>query len=408
MKRISFSVMLLLISSVLIVTGQLTIYECVAQDAQSSFSGRVINRDGKPIVGVTVSIITSRSKTDSEGRFVLTNLPSRQVILSLPGQNIGIKAIRIDNLTFFYTGYGQEGAVPFTITPGKNITNVEIITEVPMTIRSRIVFKDGEPLADEFLDIDIDSITLDFPYNNSVSRSIQTDEEGYFKYSVYSHGVYTLSVNYRGLSAEVDPFLFHPEGESVFQVLKLNGNPEDFSEPPPEPKQNEHNRRQDASDIPGMWIVNPANGHAYKRITCKNRSDAQIQAAKEHAYLVTITNLHEQIWLEAAFSPDNYWIGITDIVEEGKWLWENGEPVTYTNWKKFESEDILDLRQPPAFLRFFGIKDERERHEEEMRDFAIMTFSGSENKIAKWKKVASHEAHRVGRDSMAIIEKEVR
>lgn len=399
---------LILITSVLIVTGQLTMYESVAQDAQSTLSGRVINSDGEPIVGVTVNVSLSRSKTDSEGRFVLTNISSGQVRFSLPGQNIGIEAIRIGNVTFFYTGFGLRGAVPFAITPGKNIKNVEIITVTPLSIRSRIVFKNGEPLTDEFLDIDIDSITLDFPRSHSFSHSIKTDGEGFFEHPVYSPGIYTLSLNYRGLSAGVDPFLFLPEGEPVSPILTLNGNPEDFSEPLPEPIANKHNRRQNVSDIPGMWIINPLNGHAYKKITCKDRTDAQFQAKKENAYLVTITNLHEQIWLEAAFSPANYWIGITDNAAKGKWLWENGEPVTYTNWEELDPLDDLELSQPPAFLRFFGIKNDRERREDEMYDFAVMTFSGSEHKITKWKKVHSQGAPRVGRVKMAIIEKEVK
>ncbi|MCY4403307.1 MAG: lectin-like protein [Candidatus Poribacteria bacterium] len=413
MTRISFLGLLLFITSMSILTGQLTTYDSVAQDDLSTFSGRVINSDGEPIVGVTVTLPTSSMKTDSEGRFILTDIPSGQVKLSLPGQNVGIQSIRIGNVSFFYTGFGQDGAVPFTITPGKNINNAEIITENPLRIRSRIVFKNGEPLANDFLDIDVDCITLDFPGNNSFSRSIQTDGQGNFEVVIYQNGVYSLSINHRGLSAEVDPFLVLSEGEVVSQVLRLNGNPKDFSEPPPVPEQNERNRRQNVSDIPGMWIINPLNGHAYKRIICKDRTDAQIQAEKENAYLVTITNLHEQVWLETAFGADNYWIGITDIAEEGKWLWENGEPVIYTNWEEFEAEDNLELNQPPAFLRFFGMKDEKERHKDIMHDYAIMTFSGSKQMIGKWKKINpdsphSHGPHFIGRVRMAIIEKEVK
>ena len=411
MTRFNYSIPFVVISLVMIVVFQLSTYDGIAQDTQSTVSGRVINQDGEPIVGVTVMISMSRSKTDSEGKFTLTNISSRQVKLSLLDQNVGIQqiyAIKIGNVSVFYGGFGQDGAVPFTVTPGTHIKDVEVITENPLRIRSRIIFKNGEPLAGQSLNIGVDCLAVEISDSFSSNRSIQTDREGYFELSIYWPGVYTLSVNYRGLSAEIDPFLFQSEGKSATQVLKLNGNAEDFTEPPPEPKQNEHNLRENVYDIPGMWMINPLNGHAYKRISCKDRADAQDQAEKEDAYLVTITNLHEQVWLEAAFGAANYWIGITDVAEEGKWLWENGEQVTYTNWAKFESEDNLGLNQPPAILKFFGMKDERERHEDEIRDFAIMTFSDSEHKIGKWKKVHAHGAPRVGRVSMAIIEKEVK
>ena len=415
MTRFSYPIPFIVISLVMIVVGQLSTYDSIAQDTQSTVSGRVINQDGEPIVGVTVMISMSRSKTDSEGKFTLTNIPSRQVKLSILDQNIGLQrlhAIKIGNVSVFHGGFGQDGAVPFTITPGTNIKNVEVITENPLRIRSRIIFKNGEPLANTWLKINIDGLPLDATRNFSFNRSITTDAQGNFVHSVYSPGVYALSVNYRGLSAELEPFLLEEGKQPETQVLTLNGNFEDLAEPSPEEikqlMQKEQYRPPNVSDIPGMWIINPLNGHAYKRINCKDRVDAQVQAEKEDAYLVTITNMHEQVWLEAAFGADNYWIGITDIAEEGKWLWENGERVTYTNWGEFESEDNLDLNQPPAFLRFLGIKDERERHEEEMHDFAIMTFSGSEHKIGKWKQVASHGARRIGRVRMAIIEKEVK
>ena len=31
-----------------------------------------------------------------------------------------------------------------------------------------------------------------------------------------------------------------------------------------------------------------------------------------------------------AFTP--YWIGLSDVVSEGTFVWSNGQPVTYTNW----------------------------------------------------------------------------
>ncbi len=407
MTRISFLVQLLLITSVLIMMGQLSTKHSIAQNEQSTLSGRVINQNGEPIVGLTLLLSNSKSKTDTKGRFILSNAPSSEVQLRFLEKNISIESIKIGKVMLYNNAYSPYVSFPFNITHGTSINNVEVVTRNLLNKRCRIVFKNGDPLTDVTLNVTTAFISLNRKYNSSFSRFIETNAEGYFEIPIYSYGVYTLSLNYRGLSAEIDPFLYTP-GEPVTRVLTLNGNPADFSEPPPEPVQNERNRSQKVSDISGMWIINPLNGHAYKKIICNDRTDAQIQAEKENAYLVTVTNLHEQVWLEAAYGADNYWIGITDTAEEGKWMWENGEPVTYTNWGEFESEDSLGLNQPPAFLRFFGIKDEIERHEDEMRDFAIMTFSGSEHKIGKWKKVHSQGGRRVGRISMAIIEKEVK
>ena len=60
---------------------------------------------------------------------------------------------------------------------------------------------------------------------------------------------------------------------------------------------------------------------------------------KEGAYLVAINDAAEQQWLERVFSPMQTLIGLSDIEEEGQWQWHSGEPVTYTNWAKYEPED---------------------------------------------------------------------
>jgi hypothetical protein len=40
----------------------------------------------------------------------------------------------------------------------------------------------------------------------------------------------------------------------------------------------------------------------------------------------------EQKWLQAVFGGQPSWIGLNDIAQEGQWTWDNGEPLTYTNW----------------------------------------------------------------------------
>ena len=73
-----------------------------------------------------------------------------------------------------------------------------------------------------------------------------------------------------------------------------------------------------------VWIVNPANGHAYKRVPCESRDAAVAQATQEKAHLVTINDAEEQAWLAAVFGHEFYWIGLSDAEKEGQWEWDNG------------------------------------------------------------------------------------
>lgn len=385
----------------------------VADQHLSSLSGRVINPKGEPIAGVTLALASSRSKTDSEGRFVLNNIPSRQIQLyilqfNLKDEKYRIRSIKFGKAFIYYHDPDPGDAILFSIKPGTNITDVEIITEYQLKILGRIVFKNGEPLANTSLSIRVDGLRLDREHSFSFKKPLQTDAQGNFVHFVYSAGVYALSVDYRGLSAELDPFLFEEGKQPETQVLTLNGNFEDLADPAPEEiKQAEEYRPHNVPEVSGMWIINPANRHAYKRILCDDRFDAQDQAEKEGAHLVTITSEEEQIWLEAVFGTGPYWIGLTDVVKEGKWLWDTGEPVTYTNWGANEDDPLNLNGDIPAFLKFFGVKDERQRHEEDGQDFAIMSLRNWwENEIGKWHPADTRGARRSGRTWMAIIEKE--
>ena len=59
-------------------------------------------------------------------------------------------------------------------------------------------------------------------------------------------------------------------------------------------------------DAQNVWVINPENGHAYKKIGCRNPNDAIAQASKEDAHLVTINNAVEQNWLSKVFSEDPF------------------------------------------------------------------------------------------------------
>ena len=363
------------------------------------------------------------SKTDSDGQFTFTGIATGMVqVMVLPlekdpatphpvPQNVEpvpeIETIKFGKVTFHphdFSFFPPLGAITFAIKPGSDIKNVEVVIEnqSKLKIQGRLVFKNGEPLADTTLKFDIGHLDLDLDgVRDSVfSRSLHTDADGNFVSAVSLLGTYALSVNYRGLSAMSAPFIVEAGKPHAAVVLTLNGNPANLSELSPDVPEE---RRYGVPDVPGVWIVNPANGHAYKWIVCEDRADAQAKADDEGAHLVTITSEAEQIWLEAVFGPGPHWIGLTDVLKEGEWIWETGEPVTYTNWAEAEEENVLD--EPPALLKAFGAKGDRQRRDEERNDYAIMS-SRWDKEVGKWYPATSKGARRHGSGEMAIIEKD--
>ena len=400
--------------TVLIVLSFACVSYFAAEAEYATLSGRVIIAGGEPVVGASIMLQMSTAETDSEGRFSFTEITPSQTRLSIlrnpmsksdPSQpsNTAIRAIKFGKVTFYpHVLHDSSRSATFAIEPGTDIKDIEIILERQLIVRGRIVFKNGESFADASLKIKIDQLDLDGTDGYGFNRSFRTDGDGNFVYATYTPGIYILSANHRGLSAASEPFIIEASKPHETVVLTLNGNVSDFSVSPPEAlKKQRLYHPAYVSDAPGMWVINPANGHAYKWIECTDREDAQIQAALEEAHLVTITSEAEQIWLEAVFRLGPYWIGLTDVAKEGEWQWETEEPFAYTNWKVDDADD-WSIVEPPAFLKFLGFKDEdRFREEDDMKDYVIMSDSAWDGEIGEWQ-IADHpKAAR-----MAILEKD--
>jgi hypothetical protein len=91
-------------------------------------------------------------------------------------------------------------------------------------------------------------------------------------------------------------------------------------------------------------VINPTNGNSYYLL-----AESSWQAAQEYALtlggnLVTINDEPEQEWVFTTFGTyggryRSIWIGLTDELNEGEFVWVSGEPVTYDNWMATQPDD---------------------------------------------------------------------
>ena len=346
----------------------------MALEATSSLSGRVLDLKGNPVSGFRlvlapiptesvesideswfqryITFMKSRadmeSRTDDEGRFSIRDIAPVRVQLnsvfksrtdheSATGHDI--LSMKVGAVTVYPRQPSAFGGIVFAIKPDTHVDNVEIRVRARQYIRGRIVFPDGTPLASGNIQISALRRYPDRTGSGSSSSTGETDAEGYFVFQVDETAFYTVTVDYREFTATVEPFLLR-KGENkeglIFTLAKRStladvaaGRVEVAAKSP----------TSSAPGDMGAWVVNPANGHAYKRIRCESWDDANSQSAAEDAYLVSITDAAEQEWLIKTFKPQHCWIGLTDFANEGEWVWASGEPVTYSNWGPYEPKD---------------------------------------------------------------------
>lgn len=333
-----------------------------------------------------------------------------------------ILSIQIGKVTFFSK---SERHVPdfmkgltFALKPGVTLENLKITVKSRLRIRGRIVYADGTPLVNANGRLRMRQRDETNPNSGgSHSTDFFTDADGYFTQYRDEPGFYTLSAEYNtlGLSGGAGPFLLKDGVEPKDLVITLDGNPPDVERPtdqkvgagdpiekgkvPPgagnvaveqkvvveqievaHPKVPVVVPPQAPKPPKSVWVINPANGHAYKKIQCRDWHDAQQKAVEEGAHLVSINDEDEQHWLQVIFRSHSTWIGLTDVEKEGTWQWDSGEPVTYTNWA---TQPIFPDTLPDT-----------------EKDYVVMTFKDGE-----WQSVGS-ESHFWQMAREAIIEKD--
>ena len=358
--------------------------EAIAEDSKSTLSGRVIDTDGNPVASLGLAVkpveinmgqemgpLTpleswQRAITDEAGRFSIANIDpvsSRLVMFPEHGSRFEIVSIQIGDLTFRYyevSGSGFPnwlGQLTFAIEPGTSLEDVVVKVAPPaMRIRGRVLLKDRTPLANAEIDLTIRRRQRRyegfFPFRRVTGESggssrshTWTDAQGYFvTYDVRGDSEYSVVVRYEGAAAE-SKWVHIEQGERYDKfVLRLN----DLG------KQRE-NRSEREKARQTVWMINPENDHAYKKIQCDSWEDAKARAATENAYLVAINDAAEQKWLEALYPEKAFcWIGLRVPEEGAAWQWDSGEPLTYMNWGAAGRPDgtTNDEREIPIALIF--------------------------------------------------------
>ena len=350
----------------------------------ASFSGKVVDEAGVPVSGVTVALPPQSAETDETGVFSMTDVAPSSVrnLMLLPVLQVDyeIRAVEIEGVTFYFDPLRPpwyDNRFPIAIEPGADVKDVEITVRLRMRIRGRVLSADGTPLRDAKVQFEINQRSTNGRHTGSSSSPRNLDADGYFVEYVEGPAFYTVTVAYQGQFAESEKILLE-DGQRLDElVLTLSDDPNAQSpskavvkpvfkpavlaapEPPVKPKvvipprahdpQSAEAARQRERE--GMWAINPDNRHAYKVIHCKTREAAEAKATAQGAHLVAINDAAEQHWLFEVFGQkrllkdkieqrwnlktfgqESLWIGLSDEIKEGNLYWNNGEPVTYTNW----------------------------------------------------------------------------
>ncbi|XP_078008613.1 FRAS1-related extracellular matrix protein 1-like [Phascolarctos cinereus] len=120
--------------------------------------------------------------------------------------------------------------------------------------------------------------------------------------------------------------LFHFE-ENLQKLYQCNGT----AWKPWIPKHKEGNERT----CPTGWSLQ--NSHCYSLITEQKvtwNEAAQACREKHQGNLASVFTKQHMQWLWDFSGRKSFWIGLNDQDNAGRWEWDGGEPITFTNWRR--------------------------------------------------------------------------
>jgi len=90
-------------------------------------------------------------------------------------------------------------------------------------------------------------------------------------------------------------------------------------------------------------VINPANCRRYYLLASSNWTLSRAAATALGGELVVINDEAENTWIWETFSPYTpaIWIGLSDLANEGQFVWEDRTPLVYSNWSPGEPNDFL-------------------------------------------------------------------
>ena len=328
----------------------------------NTVSGRLIDTNGNPISDIVIylrletdldqnSLNTPaddsvRMRTDSKGRFAFSNIHYKVIDFDIDshskiGFEINVLSYEFGEITLYPFRRWHWSSVNFALDSGAKMENIVITADIRKRpkLTTRVVYADGTPVTNSSVYILRETKSLYRRVKGDSRGDITTDLDGYFTEYLsvdYPPRFYvTLAIEHQGLYAKTTPFIMV---DDVDLVLKLNGNPGAEINPIiSNPKR--YSALEALLEPPPMWIGNQTSGHVYKITKSQTIEDAMQQAEAEGAYLLSINDRSEEVWLRHIYGNERIWIGLSDAEEEGKWKWHSGEPVTYTNWSPYHPEN---------------------------------------------------------------------
>ena len=379
----------------------------------ATFSGKVVDVEGNPVPDVKITIDSYEGKfipdrhrfdmhervfpppqpatSDANGAFSIDNIVSPTVnTLKLFGgfqSDYEFISIEMQGIGFYMSQHARimyEG-FSFGIEEESDIKDVKITVRLRMKISGQVLDADGAPLSNAHVNMRVKRRRKSGG-GGSGGGTRTLDEEGKFTSYVNYPAYITVSVTYQGQTVESKEIWLEQGQRLEGLTLKLKEKieepkiPEEVrqqiqGQPDFERRQAFHERRRK-----GVWAINPANRHAYKRIECQTPEEAIERAKEEGAHLVSINDADEQAWLLHVFGTENFWIGFTDGIKKNDKEWDDGNPLTYTNW---DENNLITERDKDTE------KDEKTRYT------ALIGVTG------KWQRVRS------GGQLVKIIEKAI-
>lgn len=335
-------------------------WQSIAQQTTTILSGRVVDAQENGVEGIEVGFspvdITNRdgylspigkiyrSKTDEDGNYSITNIPSVPSQLILLPEHTSVYRIEkaeVEELTFYASKYNSLDKLPIIVERGKHLKDVLVTVHPRMRIRGQIILKDGTPLSNMNIKLNINPARFWDNVSSRFEGTTTTDSDGYFSEFVREAANYTVSVEYNKFKGVSEPIPLKAGEHYDNLILKLDESiPPDNSGKPDISKSASQQRSVDRwRALQSVWAVNPENGHAYKTIRCESWREARNIAEAHNAYLTTINDQAEQAWLESLYSQmEFHWIGLRHTSKGADW--HNQDAVTYTNWADQNSDGM--------------------------------------------------------------------